>query len=62
MASTQTAMPEASDTEALYQARLARYITAMRNETPDMIPIRPFMAEMTAKYCGMTCQQVILSA
>jgi hypothetical protein len=35
-----------------------RYITAMRNEKPDMIPIRPFVAEFTAKYAGYTCQDV----
>jgi uroporphyrinogen-III decarboxylase len=45
-------------TEALYQARLARYVTAMRNETPDRVPIRPFVAEFTARYAGMTCQDV----
>jgi len=44
--------------EALYQARLKRYVTAMRNEKPDMIPIRPFVAEFTAKYAGYTCQEV----
>jgi hypothetical protein len=30
----------------------------MRNEKPDMIPIRPFVAEFTAKYAGYTCQDV----
>jgi len=30
----------------------------MRNEKPDMIPIRPFAAEFTAKYAGYTCQEV----
>ena len=44
--------------EQLYQERLNRYITAMRNEKPDMIPIRPFVAEFTAKYAGYTCQEV----
>jgi uroporphyrinogen-III decarboxylase len=42
----------------LYQQRLKRYLTAMRNEKPDMIPIRPFVAEFTAKYAGYTNQQV----
>ena len=42
----------------LYQERLTRYVTALRNEKPDKIPIRPFVAEFTAKYAGMTCQQV----
>lgn len=46
------------NTEQLYQQRLARYVTAMRNEKPDMIPIRPFVAEFTAKYAGYTCQDV----
>lgn len=43
----------------LYQERLRRYVTAMRNEKPDMIPIRPFVAEFTAKYAGYTCQEVV---
>ncbi len=46
------------DHEALYQQRLNRYVTAMRNERPDCIPLRPFVAEFTARYAGYTCQQV----
>jgi hypothetical protein len=46
------------NTEQLYQERLNRYVTAMRNEKPDMIPIRPFVAEFTARYAGFTCQDV----
>ncbi|MCP4644003.1 MAG: hypothetical protein GY851_26410 [bacterium] len=46
------------DMEALYQQRLKRYVTALRNGKPDKIPIRPFVAEFTAKYAGYTCQQV----
>ena len=46
------------DTEQLHHERLARYVTAMRNERPDRIPIRPFVAEFTAKYAGYTCQEV----
>jgi len=46
------------NTNQLYQERLTRYLTALRNEKPDKIPIRPFVAEFTAKYAGMTCQQV----
>jgi uroporphyrinogen-III decarboxylase len=46
------------NTEQLYQQRLQRYVTAMRNEKPDRIPIRPFVAEFTAKYAGYTCQEV----
>jgi len=44
--------------ERLYQERLKRYVTAMRNEKPDRVPIRPFAAEFTATYAGYTCQQV----
>jgi uroporphyrinogen-III decarboxylase len=44
--------------EQRYNERLARYITAMRNEKPDRIPIRPFVAEFTARYAGFTCQEV----
>jgi hypothetical protein len=42
----------------LYAERLKRYVTAMRNEKPDRVPIRPFVAEFAAKYAGFTCQQV----
>jgi methoxylated aromatic compound---corrinoid protein Co-methyltransferase len=47
-----------SNIEQLYAERLSRYLTAMRNEKPDKIPIRPFVAEFTAKYAGLTCQDV----
>jgi hypothetical protein len=30
----------------------------MRNGRPDRVPIRPFAAEVTAKYAGFSCQQV----
>ncbi len=46
------------NTEQLYQERLNRYVTAMRNERPDRIPMRPFVAEFTARYAGYTCQEV----
>lgn len=46
------------DNSQRYAQRLNRYVTAMRNEKPDGIPIRPFVAEFTAKYAGYTCQQV----
>ena len=46
------------NTEQLYQERLNRYSTALRNEKPDKIPIRPFVAEFTGKYAGYTCQEV----
>jgi hypothetical protein len=48
----------AEDMEQLYTRRLKRYVTAMRNEKADCIPIRPFVAEFTAKYAGYTCQEV----
>ncbi len=32
--------PQDMDNESLYQQRLARYVTAMRNEKPDRIPLR----------------------
>jgi uroporphyrinogen-III decarboxylase len=44
--------------ERLYEERLERYVTALRNGKPDMIPIRPFVAEWTARYAGYTCQDV----
>ena len=57
---TSTAMPTdpTTDKECLYQTRLRRYLTALRNGKPDMVPIRPFVAEFTAKYAGYTCQEV----
>lgn len=45
-------------TEQLYQQRLSRYVTAMRNEKPDRVPLRPFVAEFTAQYAGYTCQEI----
>ena len=45
-------------TEQLYADRLKRYTTAMRNGKPDRVPIRPFVAEFTARYAGYTCQEV----
>jgi uroporphyrinogen-III decarboxylase len=47
-----------NDPEELYAQRLQRYVTAMRNGRPDRVPIRPFAAEITAKYAGFTCQEV----
>lgn len=44
--------------ERKYAERLNRYVKAMRNEKPDRIPIRPFVAEFAAKYAGYTCQEV----
>lgn len=44
--------------EERYQESLRRYVTALRNEKPDRVPIRPFVAEFTARYAGYTCQEV----
>ena len=41
-----------------YRQRLRRFVTALNNRKPDMIPIRPFAAEFTAVHAGYTCQQV----
>ena len=46
------------DLDALYAERLTRYTAAMRNGQPDRTPVRPFAAEITAKYAGFTCQEV----
>lgn len=47
-----------SSIERLYADRMKRYVTAMRNEKPDRVPIRPFVAEFVARYAGYTCQEV----
>jgi hypothetical protein len=47
-----------TDYEALFRQRQGRYIKAMRNEMPDCVPIRPFVAEFTARYAGYTAQEV----
>ena len=44
--------------ETKYLEKLNRYVTAMRNEKPDCVPIRPFAAEFVAAYKGYTCQEV----
>ncbi len=46
------------DMEKLYEERLKRYVTALKNEKPDRVPIRIFAAEFTAKYAGYTSQEV----
>lgn len=43
--------------DRLYKTRLGRYTAALRNEQPDCVPIRPFVAEFTTAYTGYTCQQ-----
>ncbi|MCY2996393.1 MAG: hypothetical protein NTY19_52380 [Planctomycetota bacterium] len=47
-----------TDMEQRYRERLDRYTTAMRNEQPDRVPIRPFVAEFTGVYAGYTCQEL----
>jgi len=49
---------DATDMEKRYAERLNRYVTAMRNEKPDMIPIRPLVAEFTGTYAGYDCQEL----
>ncbi len=56
---TTAASPTAgAEMEARYEQRLSRYVTAMRNEKPDCIPIRPFVAEFTGTFAGYDCQQL----
>ena len=47
-----------SDVNEKYQKRLRRFVTALNNRKPDMIPIRPFAAEFTGTYAGYNCQQL----
>ena len=54
----ETVPQRATDTEALYAERLCRYVTALRNERPDRVPIRPFVAEFTGRYAGYSCQEL----
>ncbi|NUQ63647.1 MAG: hypothetical protein HUU20_14315 [Pirellulales bacterium] len=58
MATAESSVVRADDNESLYQTRLRRYVTAMRKGKPDMVPIRPFVAEFTGKYAGYTCQEL----
>jgi hypothetical protein len=58
MATTQQPAHKPADMESLYESRLRRYVTAMRNGKPDMVPIRPFVAEFTGVYAGYTCQEL----
>ena len=51
-------LQKTGDMQTRYQQRLGRYTTAMRNEMPDMVPIRPFVAEFTGVYAGYTCQEL----
>lgn len=47
-----------AEIQRLYAERLCRYTTAMRNEMPDRVPIRPLVAEFTGRYAGYTCQEL----
>ena len=58
MATIELQNESATDMEALYQRRLRRYVTALRNGKPDMVPIRPFVAEITGVHAGYTCQEL----
>jgi len=41
-----------------FEDRLGRYTCAMRNEKADMIPLRPFAAELTGLFGNKNCQQM----
>jgi len=44
--------------EALYQERLERYTTAIKNGKPDRVPIRFSIGEWAPRYAGYTLQEV----
>ena len=46
-----------TEIERRYHERLHRYVTAMRNEKPDCVPIRPFLAEFCGKLSGYDAMQ-----
>ncbi len=46
------------NTQDLLNERLTRYVTAMNNEMPDKIPVRPFVAEFVARYTEYSCQDI----
>ena len=46
---------------AAYAARRERYLTAIGCGTPDRVPIRFFLQEAAARYCGLTNQDVAIS-
>ena len=56
-----TTAPEnrsAEELDRLYRQRLHRFVTAMRNDKPDCVPIRPFLAEFCGKLTGHDVMQV----
>jgi uroporphyrinogen-III decarboxylase len=46
------------DMEKIYNQRLKRYITALKNGKPDRVPMRIFAAEFTSNYSGYTIQEL----
>ena len=46
------------DVRSRYNQRFARYSTALRNEMPDCVPLRPFVAEFTGVHAGFTPQEL----
>ena len=58
MATLERTQEAKTDMEARYATRLQRYTTALQNEMPDMVPIRPFVAEFVGTYAGYTCQEL----
>jgi uroporphyrinogen-III decarboxylase len=42
----------------VYEQKMNRYLTALRNEKPDRVPVRPFVAEAIVNCSGYTCQEV----
>ncbi|MDY6825852.1 MAG: uroporphyrinogen decarboxylase family protein [Bacillota bacterium] len=47
-----------SDSKKLYEERLNRYLTALKCEKPDKVPIRLYLGEWAARYAGFTLQEV----
>ncbi len=47
----------AQDLDLLYRQRLHRFVTAMRNEKADCVPIRPLLAEFCGKLAGYDSMQ-----
>lgn len=48
----------AEELDRLYRQRLHRFVTAMRNDKPDRVPIRPFLAEFCGKLTGHAVMEV----
>lgn len=54
---TDTTANSQRDLDEQYCERLHRYVSAMRNEKPDRVPIRPFLAEFCGKLAGYDSMQ-----